>query len=111
MEALAQAIQNYQEKVLKKQDTKNVRAMKWSEAMKEVKAAVRRYDDVPRTGPRGFIKRGLRKLQSGSKVMEHWCKLLPDGDYGASVAGVFSMVATVRISVSRIVLCKTIFAC
>ncbi|KAL1625958.1 hypothetical protein SLS56_007105 [Neofusicoccum ribis] len=100
MEALVKTIRNYQEKMLKRQGKKDIRATKWTEALGDVHAAVKQYENVSIKGPQGFIKKGLSKLQRGSKVMEHWCGLLPGGDYGGTIAGVFSMVATVCIALA-----------
>lgn len=94
-EALAQAIENYQTKVLKKAGKSDVRQTKWNGMMKQVQEAVKLYENDKMTGVKGKVKWALHRIRDGSKTMEHWCNLLPGGDYGGTIAGVFSMLATV----------------
>ncbi|EKG12893.1 hypothetical protein MPH_09992 [Macrophomina phaseolina MS6] len=93
-EALAQAIENYQTKVLKKAGKSDVRQTKWNGMMKQVQEAVKLYENDKMTGVKGKVKWALHRIRDGSKTMEHWCNLLPGGDYGGTIAGVFSMLAT-----------------
>lgn len=44
-----------------------------------------RYDSV--NGPRGAIKRCLRKFGDSASVFERWVGLLPAGDYGSGICG------------------------
>lgn len=94
-EALARAIETYQVKGLKKAEKGDVREAKWNGMMKQVQSAVKLYENEPMTGAKGKIKWALHKIRDGSKTMEHWCNLLPGGDYGGTIAGVFSILASV----------------
>ncbi|KAK7701759.1 hypothetical protein SLS57_011641 [Botryosphaeria dothidea] len=93
-EALARAIETYQVKGLKKAEKGDVREAKWNGMMKQVQSAVKLYENEPMTGAKGKIKWALHKIRDGSKTMEHWCNLLPGGDYGGTIAGVFSILAS-----------------
>lgn len=98
MEALAGAIETYRVKVLKKTDKIEVRKTDWSAMMMQVQTAAALYENEPTPGGvKGQIKKALRRIRDAGPIMEHWCNLLPAGDYGGTIAGVFSVLATVCV--------------
>lgn len=71
----------------------------WVEVSKAVRLAKSRekYDDHDT----GKIKRYCGTIVENLPAFEGWLNLLPDGDYGAIVCGVFSMAVGVRQSDAR----------
>jgi hypothetical protein len=76
----------------------DVRRATWDEVFKGVNQAVEKYRNDSDSGPNGNARIGFRKLghklSRNADVMKQWLSLLPNGDYGSSIAAVFQMVAT-----------------
>ena len=62
-------------------------ACTWSQVMDEFAKAEEHYRNDSVNGPRGKIKRYLRKLGESAPVFERWIGLLPAGDYGSGICG------------------------
>ena len=62
-------------------------ASTWLQVMDEFKRAEEHYRSDSTIGPRGKIKRYLRKLSESAPVFERWIGLLPAGDYGSGICG------------------------
>lgn len=62
-------------------------ACTWSQVMDEFAKAEAHYRNDPSNGPRGRIKRYLRRLGESAPVFERWIGLLPAGDYGSGICG------------------------
>lgn len=62
-------------------------ACTWSQVMDEFSKAEEHYRSDSVNGPRGRIKRYLRKLGDSALVFERWIGLLPAGDYGSGICG------------------------
>ncbi len=66
----------------------------WKEVIEAVKLAKAREEGDDQD--KWTVKRCCTTIIETIPAFEGWLKLLPDGDYGAIVCGVFSMVVSVR---------------
>ena len=65
----------------------HLHACTWAQVMDEFAKAAEHYRGDSANGPRGKIKRYLRKLGDSAPVFERWIGLLPAGDYGSGICG------------------------
>ncbi|KAI0548227.1 hypothetical protein F4679DRAFT_551685 [Xylaria curta] len=67
-----------------------LRRCKWDQVMAQVQETSNRWKSSPRRTSRAM--QYIDKLGSNSEAFQGWLELLPAGDYGASIAGVFTLV-------------------
>ncbi|KAI8944576.1 hypothetical protein F4801DRAFT_594847 [Xylaria longipes] len=67
-----------------------LRRCKWDQVMLQIQETSSRWKSSPRRTSRAM--QCINKLGENSEAFRSWLELLPDGDYGASIAGVFTIV-------------------
>ncbi|KAI1734073.1 hypothetical protein F4680DRAFT_365004 [Xylaria scruposa] len=67
-----------------------LRRCKWDQVMAQVQETSSRWKSSPQRMSRAM--QYIDKLGSNSEAFKSWLELLPAGDYGASIAGVFTLV-------------------
>ncbi|KAI8631370.1 hypothetical protein F5Y19DRAFT_425982 [Xylariaceae sp. FL1651] len=67
----------------------NLRHCKWDQVMQEVQETALRWKNSPRRASR--VMQYIDKLGRNSEAFQSWLELLPAGDYGSSIAGVFTI--------------------
>ncbi|KAI1747728.1 hypothetical protein F4782DRAFT_520175 [Xylaria castorea] len=88
---LIQQVQNkYEDKGSNILGGLKLRQCKWDQVMVQVQETSSRWKSSPRRTSRAM--QYIDKLGSNSEAFQSWLELLPAGDYGASIAGVFTLV-------------------
>ncbi|KAH8885481.1 hypothetical protein GQ53DRAFT_728957 [Thozetella sp. PMI_491] len=82
---------------LAKQDSTNVQAIKhdlrkctWDQVLQDVQGLTSRWASTTKKSSK--MMKCLGMLKENSEVFESWLDLLPNGDYGSSICGVFTLV-------------------
>ncbi|KAI0183505.1 hypothetical protein EV127DRAFT_446927, partial [Xylaria flabelliformis] len=88
---LIEQVQNkFEDKGSKMLSGQELRQCKWDQVMAQVQETSNRWKSSPRRTSRAMHY--IDKLGSNSEAFQSWLELLPAGDYGASIAGVFTLV-------------------
>ena len=88
--------------IFKAKDTIN----SWKDVKNAVESAKKREDGEDNDSC--SARASCQKIADNISALEAWLELLPDGDYGAVVSGVFKMVVTVKTIFSGIRLRLTV---
>ena len=107
MQLLKDAVVQYQQKtrpesnqIVKVNDAVNP----WADVREAVKIAKNREDGQDKDT--WSARESCDKIVNNISTFETWLDLLPGGDYGAVVSGVFKMIVTVKAILSCIFLLK-----
>ncbi|KAI0453850.1 hypothetical protein F5B21DRAFT_478091 [Xylaria acuta] len=88
---LIEQVQNkFEDKGSRRLSGLELRRCKWDQVMIQVQETSSRWKSSPRRTSRAM--QCIDKLGSNSEALQSWLELLPAGDYGASIAGVFTIV-------------------
>ncbi|KAF3025095.1 hypothetical protein E8E14_014568 [Neopestalotiopsis sp. 37M] len=92
-EKLFGLIEKVQAKLSKKeadQSSSNIRSCRWGDVLSQVQDTAVQWSTTPNRTSQAMLS--INKVGRNSAVFESWLELLPAGDYGASVCGVFKLV-------------------
>ncbi|KAI0965291.1 hypothetical protein F4678DRAFT_467631 [Xylaria arbuscula] len=93
-EELFTLIEQVQSKIEGKGNSKlsgmELRRCNWDQVMVQIQQTSLQWKDSSRRSSRAM--RCIDKVGQNSEAFKSWLELLPDGDYGASISGVFALV-------------------
>ncbi|ETS73822.1 hypothetical protein PFICI_14768 [Pestalotiopsis fici W106-1] len=92
MEKLFELLEKVQVKLSKKgmqQSPQSIRSCRWEDVLSQVQDTAAQWSTTPNRTSQAMLC--ISKVGRNSAVFESWLGLLPDGDYGASLCGVFKL--------------------
>ncbi|KAH7031940.1 hypothetical protein B0J12DRAFT_310188 [Macrophomina phaseolina] len=78
------------------------RNVKWSEVERAIRQGLVYYQEESLKGPKGWLRKGFRKLSDNSRVFEKWIGFLPEGTYTSPVCACFKIVLGVATSIREV---------
>ncbi|KAH0429866.1 hypothetical protein CcaCcLH18_08148 [Colletotrichum camelliae] len=78
----------------------SLRGCSWDEVVEEIQATAQRWKQ--RTGKIGKSMEFINKIGNHSEALTAWLGLLPTGDYGSSICGVFKLIIGATANYSKV---------
>lgn len=98
-ERLFVLMEQVQKKLQKKSEgravTADLRCCKWDQVMQEVDRTADGWTAASKKSSK--VAAHLDKIKQNAAAFESWLELLPTGDYGSSICGVFRLVLAVSL--------------